>query len=179
MKLTDLSEASRPSRQRGDPVTDFKRHVTPAGDLILAHMDLDTIAGCPNIIVRNIDLRDNQLSEKNFAELPSVVGRAVIISGNNFTSLQGINKRLRVAKILIADCNEIKSHALGVFMVDLLEEIKHDVVTTNFNYLPPWARTVNFYLREAKHQGSEQRREMMYECQQKLIELDLEPYAHV
>ncbi len=173
MKLTDITEGTI------SPQEVFKSKIDGAGNLNLYGRNLVTLRGCPEEIKGSLNIYNNAL--KSFNHAPKIIGRSVIAHNNLITTLKNIHHDIHhMGGGLVIDGKLIKSHVLGVFMVKGLSVVLQspqmgDWANKDEN-MPKWMVCVNDCLRnEANKLG---RKEAMYACQEKLIAMDLEPYAH-
>ncbi len=180
MKLTDLRENSK-HYSVADFLADERKKFDDYHDgdnfdkaYDFSNHEITSWVGCPTRVDGHLNMSDNQLT--NFTRAPVEIKGYLMISGNPITSLKDIHKHVHMIDYtLYLDYEKIKSHVLGVLMIDKLKMIDGLEGKNDKKY--PWATIVNTYLMR-KYNG-EPVKDLLYECQEALIHADFPEHAHL
>ncbi len=125
---------------------------------------LKTLEGAPKEIGGNFFCSHNELITLKGA--PERIKFNFFCINNNLTSLQGIHKHIKsIGKELHLEHNPIKSHVLGVLLIEQCIKILLDNIEVQ--------QILNKYL------PNTQGREALYDCQEELINAGFEEYAQL
>lgn len=164
MKLHELFESEE--RSVSSAIGSLTPHAD--GDIMCAHNYLTSLKGCPSRIEKDFYCDNNELTSLEFA--PSYVVGDFYAYNNKITSLHNIHKQIKhIGGFLSLENNPIKSHVLGVLLIDGLQNIlMYHQSNDRLN------DTVAKILR--KHlQGDRD----IFACQEELIENGFEDFAQL
>lgn len=136
-----------------------------AGSFNCSRNKLTSLVGGPRKVLHDYRAHKNLLS--NFDGFPEFVGMTMQLANNKFTSLHNIHKALKECHGgLILDNNPIKSHMLGVLLIEKLSYVrmKHNSAVENI---------INKYL--PNNRGND----AIIDCQNDLLDAGLDEYAQL
>lgn len=139
----------------------------------VSHNNLTSLEGSPKQVDAFV-AADNKLT--TLEGVTPEIGMYLDISNNKFTSLKDIHKHLKkIDGFLVVQGNDIKSHVLGLFLIDGLSGISFG------KKAQPWGVIVNEYLGHAHSNdlSAEDRKDVMIDCQHELIEKGYEELAQL
>jgi len=129
----------------------------------LASKRLTSLEGCPEFVGCNFNLANNYLS--SFKGAPKFILGYLNVTMNSFTDFKGINEHIkRIDGWLYADENMIDSHVLGLMRIKGLTGVRLS------EYLRPVQDILNHHIQHAKS---------IYDCQDALIEANMERFAQL
>lgn len=155
----------------------FPKHVD--GRVICAGNWLTDLNGDLDEVTRSFDVSSNRLT--SLEGCPKLSGDHVTLNlfNNNLTSLRNIHKHIpRLDGRIILTSNPIKTHVLGLLLIDGLIEINYDDIFSVESHDKELRRVVEIINRHL----TEDRRVSMARvnrCQDELIEADLEDFAEI
>ena len=110
-------------------------------------------------------------NDDSFKHLPNTI-EILNITDTKVTSLHNIHKYIpNIGKLVLSSSN-IKSHVLGLLMINS----RFDLININSGYKAPdvpWFNIVK------KYTGKTNNNDSIYECQEELIEANLDEYAQI
>ena len=187
MKLSELFESPERSFRYvcgkvDDPFT---------SDLGCAYKKLTSLEGCPSLILGAFTCYDNHLetlkggpskvtdyytcSRNYLSDLDGVashIGEAFDCSHNNLTSLHNIHKQIKhIGGSANFIHNPIKSHVLGLLLIDGLEEVSFESFSISSNAT---RHKMNHIINKHLKNGRD-----VFACQEELIEAGLDEYAQL
>ena len=135
-----------------------------------AHENIVSLYGCPKIVKGDLDLVTNNI--KVLTGISSKIYGHLWLSHNPIESLKDIHKQIKYikGKIFLRGC-PIKSHVLGLLSVDGLQGV--NILNTDTSDLGRAMSIINKYLQKPFST------DRIYDCQDELIEADLEDYAQM
>ena len=155
MKLKELFESAGTSV--ADLDIDYK-----GGDFDCSHILLTSLEGAPSHVDGNFYCNYDQLMSLEGA--PSHVDGNFCCYSNQLTSLEGIHKQIKtIAGAFFATYNPIKSHVLGLMLINGITKIGLD----------------NKQVEEILNRHLGKGRAGMLEAQEELIEVELEEFAQL
>jgi hypothetical protein len=137
------------------------------GDFECDYKQLTSLEGCPQIVKGDFNCSVNELQSLQYC--PQIVEGHFICSSNNLPSLQNIDKYCKQIDMqLWASNNPIKSHVLGVM---LIENIKYIILSTDRNNkLQTIENIINSHLKTDRD---------VFICQDNLIKAGFAEYAQL
>lgn len=141
--------------------------------LDLSGAGLTSLKGCPKNIEGKLFLNNNDLTLDN-APHGITVNDSVNLSYNpRLTSLHNIHKVFtRIGNTLVITPSKVKSHVLGILMIKDLKNLdfNDDISTTEIS--TRWRMIIERFLPNPTNEN-------IYECQNCLLELNLDEYAQL
>jgi len=136
--------------------------------------NLRTLEGGPSKVERNYFAIGCDLV--NLDGIASFIGGELDICGNErLTSLKNIHKKIKRLEALRFSPRLIKSHVLGLFLIDRFKVLTAIKPPLRFKDDLGWYDILNQYL----HKRENNKKFNMYDCQQALIDAGFEEYAKI
>jgi len=144
------------------------------GDVNLSGEKLTSLRGSPSIIIGDFNVKNNFLTDWSYG--PSEVHGDVYFDNNSFTNFHNIHEHLKVVKgvIWFSSPNKIKSHVLGFLMIEGLLNLN----VSNTTISSSWVHVIEKHLTIIVHTPKD-RRSRLYDCQQALIDAELDEFAQL
>jgi hypothetical protein len=132
-----------------------------AGSFVCRNNYLTSLKGGPEEVVYNYDCSKNKLTSLEGA--PKIIGGYFYCAFNSLTSLEGIHLKIsRIDGYANFKKNPIKSHVLGLLLIDGLHKVWFD--NENLDEI------INKYLKGSRD---------VFECQNELMDAGLDEYAQL
>lgn len=140
---------------------------TASMEVHLKGLQLTSLKGCPGTIQGSLNCSNNLLT--SFEGAPKIIKGDVRASMNKFTNLKNIHNHIHrmSGELDISGISHIKSNVLGVLLIDGCTGVKYG--------FGEWVKIINNALGKISINGN--KRMVLYECQDQLIEADLDQYA--
>jgi len=129
--------------------------------------NLSSLEGLPHHLKYSLDVSDNKL--QSLVGAPKIIDGELNIQDNPIYSLENIHHHIQAVRAINLDLSKINSHVLGLLKIKRLENIYDNIPRASY---PKWAKIIQEYIRK-DHRSSED----LFECQNVLIEADLDEYA--
>jgi len=134
--------------------------------LDLRGRNLKSLKGCPSSVLGSVWANNNYLT--SLEGIPKAIGVTLFIQNNPIVNLHNVHKSIKHVKNIHLSSERIKSHILGLLLINELLEVYRETVP-----LQRWLEIVNQYL--PNNQGMK----AVYDCQTELLEADLDEYAQL
>lgn len=140
------------------------------------HEDIESLIGCPHEVKGDLDFTSNKI--KNLAGISKTIRGNLWLSNNPIESLKDIAKNIKYikGKVILRNC-PVKSNILGLLKIDGLT----GVLVNNNNPHDPDKKLmravviINKYLDRRTPNDTQ----LLYECQDALIDAGLEDFAEM
>lgn len=151
-----------------NPLKNFEGITQRIGGSITAQSsNIKSLSGLPSIVKKNLNVGNNDL--KNFDGCPSHIEGVFDFRHNkSITSLKGLHKHLKHARVIIMDDCKITSGGIGLILIDGLSTICIDRCGSKFEKA---IEIIEKYLGQG--------RSALIDCQEELMDAGLEEFAEL